>query len=194
MAYAPTMSGRPRDPLADDAIRRAAIDLTVERGYRGVSIEGIAARAKVAKQTVYRRYRTKGEVVLDAVLSDADRRLPIPDTGTLRGDLEVLLRSGLRFVRGTSSPLNKALLVEALQDAEFARQYRERYIQVRRDNAREVFVRAAERGEIDRCDYEFLVDLIYGPLWYRVIVGHADLADSLAARIAAAAARAVGAD
>src|SRR6266568_8834476 len=113
-------AGRPRNPAIDGAIHQAALDLTAEHGYRGVTMEGIAARSGVAKQTIYRRYRSKGEVILDALASDAADRLPVPDVGNLRGDLDTFLRETFRALQGRGGVLNRALVTEALQDEEFA--------------------------------------------------------------------------
>ncbi|CAG6392274.1 hypothetical protein SCOCK_160056 [Actinacidiphila cocklensis] len=94
------VSGRPRDPGVDDAILRVAMELVEESGYRAVSIEAIAARAGISKQTVYRRYRGKGEVILDALAAYAAGKLPAPDTGTLHGDLTGLLGLDVRGPAG----------------------------------------------------------------------------------------------
>ena len=185
------MPGRPRDPQVDEAIRRAAIELTVERGYQGLSIEGIAARAGVAKQAVYRRYRSKGEVVLGAI-AEAGMRQPVPATGTLRGDLNLLLSNTFRLLRGSSGLLNRALVTEALQDEEFAARFRERHIGLRREVVHDLLAAARERGEADCPDEEILVDMVFGPMWYRLVVGHGALDDAFAAQIADAVAAAAG--
>ncbi|MCH9020821.1 MAG: helix-turn-helix transcriptional regulator, partial [Proteobacteria bacterium] len=77
--------GRPRDPEADRAILQATIELLAEIGFSAMSIEGVAARSGVAKTTIYRRFDSKLELVLNAM----NRSLAIdeiPDTGSLRGD------------------------------------------------------------------------------------------------------------
>ncbi|WP_214413948.1 TetR/AcrR family transcriptional regulator [Sphaerisporangium fuscum] len=180
-------AGRPRDPAVDDAIRRAALALTAEAGYAGLSMEGIAARAGVAKQTIYRRYRSKGEAVLDALSATAAVDLPAPDIGSLRGDIEALLRDSFRALRGVSGVVNRALMTEALQDEKFAELFRRRHIDVRRDVVRHIVARARGRGEVAAgVDEEFLIDLAFGPMWYRLLVGHGPLDDAYAAEVAAA--------
>jgi AcrR family transcriptional regulator len=191
---APMTAGRPRDPAVNDAIRQAALDLTAEHGYRGVSMEGIAARAGVAKQSIYRRYRSKGEAILDALVTDTTGRLPAPDVGTLREDLEELLRETFRVLRGRGGPLNRALMTEALQDDAFAALFRERHIRVRRDTVREILTRARFRGEVAHPDDDFLIDLVFGPMWYRMLVGHAPLDDACARSIAEAVTRVAAPD
>src|SRR6202451_1156755 len=81
-----------RSDRARIAVLHAADDLLVERGYAGVTIEGIAARAGVAKQTIYRWWPSKFEILMDTLLEDAAGALAIPDTGTLAQDLRQHLR------------------------------------------------------------------------------------------------------
>ncbi len=177
-------TGRPRDPAVDAAIRKAALELTAESGYKGMSIEGIAARSGVAKQTIYRRYRTKGEIILDALATDVSRTLPVPDTGNLRDDLDAMLRMTFSVLNGAPGAINRALMTEALQDEEFATQFRERHIKVRRDVLREILTRARARGEVGYGNLDFLIDLAFGAMWYRLLVRHAPLDGAYASEIA----------
>ncbi|WP_344437838.1 TetR/AcrR family transcriptional regulator [Kitasatospora nipponensis] len=184
------MTGRPRDPAVDEAILRAALQLTQEHGYRGLSMEGIAALSGVSKQTVYRRYRSKGEVVLDALAAYAVAQLPTPDTGSLRGDLTELLTATFRAVQGVAGTLNRALAAEALQDDAFAARLWAELITGRREAAAELLARGRERGEVRHLDDEFLLDLIYAPLWYRLLFGVAALTDDYARELAETVCRA----
>ncbi|MFC9326643.1 TetR/AcrR family transcriptional regulator [Kitasatospora sp. NPDC057015] len=178
------MTGRPRDPAVDEAIRRAAVDLTEQHGYRGLSMKGIAALGGVSKQTVYRRYRSKGEVVLDALAGYASTRLPSPDTGSLRGDLDALLTATFAAQQGVNGTLNRALATEALQDQEFAALLWERLIAPRRAAVRELPARGRARGEVGHPDEDFLLDLVYGPMWHRLLFDTAALTPAYAAELA----------
>ncbi|MFE3110379.1 TetR/AcrR family transcriptional regulator [Kitasatospora indigofera] len=178
------MTGRPRDPAVDEAIRRAAVDLTEQHGYRGLSMEGIAALSGVSKQTVYRRYRSKGEVVLDALAGYAFTHLPTPDTGSLRGDLAALLTATFAGQQGVNGTLNRALAAEAVQDQAFAALLWEKLIAVRRESVRELLARGRARGEVAHPDDEFLLDLVYGPMWYRLLFDPAALTPAYAAELA----------
>ena len=91
------MPARSRRPGGRTArVRAAVIAATLaelaERGYSGVSLDGVAARAEVHKTTIYRRWRAKETLVLDAMLEQAGQTVAIPDTGSLRGDLLELAR------------------------------------------------------------------------------------------------------
>src|ERR1700739_1763967 len=79
--------GRPRSVEADRAILAATVDLLASRGLAAMSIEEIAARAGVGKATIYRRWPSKGLLALDAFVTEFRAQQPLPDTGTLRGDM-----------------------------------------------------------------------------------------------------------
>ncbi|WP_433349067.1 TetR/AcrR family transcriptional regulator [Microtetraspora malaysiensis] len=178
------MAGRPRDPSVDDAIRRATLELVEREGYRGVSMEGIAACSGVSKQAIYRRYSSKGEVILDALAFYARKNLPTPDTGDLREDLLTLLEETFAGQHGINGVLNRALAAEALQDEGFAMLLTERHIRHRRDAVREIIGRARERGEVAHPDDDFLIDLVFGPMWYALLFDVGKLTDRYAAALA----------
>jgi AcrR family transcriptional regulator len=186
-------NGRPRNPDIDIAIRQAALDLVVEKGYRGVSIEGIAARSGVSKQTVYRRYRSRGEVILDALVTDTSERLPPRSVGSLRADLGTFIGNTFEAMNGRGGPLNRALMVEALQDEEFAVLFRDRHIAARRAAVSEILHRARERGEAVRGSDDLLIDMVFGPMWYRLLIGHGPLDRAFADELADAVATVAGA-
>ena len=91
---------RPRSAESHAAILQAALELVVEDGLRGTTIEGIAARAGVGKTTIYRRWRTKEELFMEALQAIAFA-LPDPDTGSLRGDMEAIIAFNLEHATRT---------------------------------------------------------------------------------------------
>jgi len=154
-----------------------------------VSIEAIAARSGVGKQAIYRRWRGKGEVILDAFAARADRSLQLPDTGSLVGDLTAVLTDLFRALQGDAATVNRALMAEALRDPIFGAQLRDGFIALRRDALRPLLERARQRGEM-AADDDVLLDLVYGPMWYRLLVGHGPLDDAYARELAEAVAAA----
>src|SRR5580692_7338332 len=109
--------GRPRSPEADRAILTATLDLLASRGLAAMSIEEIAARAGVGKATIYRRWSSKGLLALDAFVTAFAEQQPLPDTGTLRGDLIAALTAWVRAVTQTSmGSLLTGLIAEAQHD------------------------------------------------------------------------------
>ncbi len=173
--------GRPRSEKARKAILEAAAELLLDRGLAAVSMDAVADRAGVSKATIYRWWPTKETLALDALYTQWAAAAPAPrDTGTLRGDLLELLRPWIRLVRtGPHARVIAALLTEAQTDPVFRAEYQRHVIEPRRDQARDIFARAAARGEIpDGLDLEVALDLIYGPLYLRLLQGHAPLDDA----------------
>lgn len=176
----PTARGRPRSEKAHQAILAAAGDLLLARGLSAVSMDAVAERAGVSKATIYRWWPTKESLALDALFTEWAAVEPrLRDTGTLRGDLLALLRPWARLA--TSKPYGRvigALVTEAQTDPAFAAEYLRRVVEPRRDQARAIFRRAIERGEIPAdTKIEVAVDMVYGPLYHRLLHGHAPLND-----------------
>ena len=170
--------GRPRSEKAHTAILEAAAELLLARGLSAVSMDAVAQRAGVSKATIYRWWPTKETLALDALYSEWAAARPYPrDTGALRGDLLSLLRPWARLAG--SRPYGRviaALITEAQTDPAFAAEYRERFVEPRRDLARAIFRRAIQRGEIPAdTKIEVALDLLYGPLYHRLLHGHAPL-------------------
>ena len=178
----PAPRGRPRSARAHEAILQAAVGLLLEHGLDAVSMDAVAARAGVSKATIYRWWPTKESLALDALYTEWSAAAPDPrDTGSLRGDLIELLSPWARLVGGQRpyARVIAALLAETHTDPAFAAEYQQRVVQPRRDQARAIFARAIERGEISPgLDLEVALDLIYGPLYHRLLQGHAPLDDA----------------
>jgi AcrR family transcriptional regulator len=172
--------GRPRSERARKAILEAAGELLLARGLSAVSMDAVAERAGVSKATIYRWWPTKETLALDALYTEWAAVVPYPrDTGSLRGDLLSLLRPWVRLAG--SRPYGRvvaALLTESQTDPVFAAEYRQRFVEPRRDQGREIFRRAIERGEVPPgTKVEVALDLLYGPIYHRLLHGHAPLND-----------------
>jgi AcrR family transcriptional regulator len=178
--------GRPRSEKARAAILAAAADLLLAHGLGAVSMDMLAEQAGVSKATIYRWWPSKELLALDALYEESAASQPRrPDTGTVRGDLLALLQPWARLVTGRPyGRLIAALVTEAQTDPEFARQYRARFVEPRREEGRAVLRRAIERGEIPAgARTEVALDLLYGPLYHRLLHGHAQLDDAFVADV-----------
>ena len=141
--------GRPRNEGLRRTILHAAAELLEERGVEGVTIEAIAGRAGVGKQTIYRRWSTRAAVLVEAFLSQDESPLQVPDGGSLRKDLAVLAGSVSASAGGEALRRSVAGLVAASHvDPEVGRLFRERFVAPSRAVVREVLQRALERGRI----------------------------------------------
>jgi AcrR family transcriptional regulator len=175
--------GRPRSEASRNAILRAASELLLERGLSSISMDAVAERAGASKATIYRWWPSKELLALDALFSEwAPARMDSHDTGSLAGDLLALIRPWARQL--AAKPYGRviaALVTKAHSDPQFAEEYRARFVQPRRDQARVIFARAIERGEIPAdTDVEVALDLLYGPFYHRILHGHAKLTDRFA--------------
>jgi len=162
--------GRPRRRATGDAITRAARDLLAERGFQGATIQAIALRAGVGRNTIYRRWSSKEELIADALrelTSDPD---PYGDD-----DLYSLLLDWLRdFARTFSDPLLGRLLAGVLGELQrnpvFADVYADRVVRPRRQALIDRLAEARERGELrPDADLEHVADLLGGPLLLRLL-------------------------
>jgi AcrR family transcriptional regulator len=185
-AAAAPRRGRPRSEQARLAILDATIELLLEHGLEGASMDAVAERAGVSKATIYRWWPTKETLALDALYhswtEDEPRQL---DTGSLRCDLLGLLLPWVGRLRAAPyGRLIAAFVTEAQTDPAFAEQYRTRFVEPRREQGRAALARAAARGDIPAdADAEVALDLLYGPLYHRLLHRHAPLDDRFVADV-----------
>ena len=169
-------SGRPRDVSADAALKSAALGLVRARGYGKVSIAAIVAAAGVARQTLYNRWSSKAELVLDAVFEEVGRyaAAPIGDDGTNAAEqLEAFLIQVFAHLEEDGETL-RAIIAAAQEDADFQRLFRERFVLPREAMVTDLLRRAQARGEIVPArDPEMLSAMIHGAFWYRMLNGFA---------------------
>jgi AcrR family transcriptional regulator len=181
----PTM-GRPRSEDADAAILQAAVKLLDERGYHAMTVDDIASVAGVGKQTIYRRWQSKAAVVLEALTARTAAEVATPDTGSVQEDVRTLLRSAFRVLRVGRQKVVVTLMAEAQLNDDFAEAFRERFIARRRKALTDLIVRGIQRGEMEPgTDAEFVADMIYGPMWYRLLNRHAPIDDQFADQLSA---------
>lgn len=139
--------GRPRDPSRDEAIIEASIDLLIQEGYDRLSMEAVASAAGVGKATVYRRWGSKADLVIDAMAS-LKPAVDAIDTGSLDGDIELM-------VLASCSPYSQRLfqvmvsICSALpREPELLEAFKTRFTEPRIERITEMLVRARSRGEL----------------------------------------------
>jgi AcrR family transcriptional regulator len=179
--------GRKRSEQSRLSILTATLELVAEAGYGGLTVEGIAARSGVGKQTIYRWWPSKADVLLDALAMNADLRIPIPDEGSFRADLAHFL--GSTFELGQKSQVAdtlRALMAQAQIDPEFGKRFREDFLFRRRDALGEVVDRARERGELPPgVNPGTMIDVVFGTLWYRLLATREPVGRGLAGELVA---------
>jgi AcrR family transcriptional regulator len=177
--------GRPRNEACTGEILEAALRLVAEVGIAGLTMDAVARRAGVGKATIYRRWSSKEALMLDAWMSCV-RTPEVPDTGTLQGDLELLLGGVDRpFSDAELQRVFPQMIAAAKVNPDVADAYRE-FIAQRRAPLQTVLQRAVARGEIDRdADLQVIHDLLVAPLMYRWMVSDAPIDDSVIRQIIA---------
>jgi len=142
--------------------------------YGTLSMEGIAAHAGVGKQTLYPWRPRKGALIMDAVLRIA-AEIPDPDTGDVKRDLLIYFTASVEASR-RSAPALRGLMVEAQLDASFSEHFRKHFIEVRRRTLLKLLERARKSGQLRKGIVpERTADLVFGALWYRVLVRNGPL-------------------
>ncbi|MFD6880648.1 MULTISPECIES: TetR/AcrR family transcriptional regulator [unclassified Streptomyces] len=186
MTSFPSSRGRPRDPRSHEAIVNAVTELVIEVGYAATSIGAVASRAGVGKDSVYRRWRGKPELVFEAVFTTTDQG-PVPDTGTLAGDLTELLRGLVdEFRAPAAAAALPGLLADFAADPVLKARIRSEFLAPSKDRLLIVFERAEARGEIAAgTPVDLVLDTMAGAVFFHVgLVGeHPD--PRLAVRLAA---------
>lgn len=187
-------TGSRRNAAARAAILVAAAELLAEYGSSGVTVDRIAAHAGVGRQTIYRWWPSKDAVLLDALVHSAEQAVAIPDTGTLRDDLEIFLRETFAAARTERNRQALIAAVIAAQDDPNLEQALRDFLARRRTALTEVIEQSRSRGEIPAAALiELAVEQAFGVLWYRILFqpnalhadGAAALAEALTAQLAA---------
>ena len=173
---------RRRNHRSHQAILKATAELLEEKGYRDICIEAIASRAGVGKQTIYRWWPSKAAVVMEAYSEKATQNIPTPDTGSVKQDLyQILQQLFAMLTTTTTGTAVTGLIAEAQMDASLAEAFREQFIKCRRAATRTILERGIARGELrPDLNLELVIDAIYGPIWYRLLLKHAALDDAFA--------------
>lgn len=180
--------GRPRDREARRKILEAAGALLDEGGLSAVTMDGIAARAGVGKPTIYREWPNAHAVAMAAFL---EQTLPLEGNKSGRNPLEALRRQ-LRKVAdvfATRTGRNTAMMIAAAQsDSELAKVFRNHFILKSREEGRLLLSAAVAAGTLRQdLDLETALDLIYAPLYFRLLIGHGPLDGAFTDRVLAMA-------
>jgi AcrR family transcriptional regulator len=168
--------GRPRSESARQAILDAALRLVRRDGFAALTIERIAREAGVGKPTIYRWWPSKGTIVFEALQQRAQQTIPIPTEGPLPARLIAFLQSVFAALNEDTGEIVRSLMAEAQHDSAFAAIFRTQFINVRRKPLLTLLQQGVATGELAAdTNIDVLADLIYGAMWYRLLVQHAPL-------------------
>ncbi len=163
--------GRPRDASRDDALREAALTVLAEVGYRALTMDAVAATARAGKATIYRRWDSKLDLVIDSCNQLVSESVPEPNTGSVAGDLREFLLGFATFLSGPAGKAAQALVGEIPHEPELAEAFRKSFLRSQRDVLRAVLERAAQRGEVaPDAPRGMVVELAGAALTYRLML------------------------
>ncbi len=170
--------GRPRSEVARGAILKAAAELIERGGIGAVTMEAVATRAGVGKPTVYRNWPNADALAMAALMSTTRMPKVVPATARALDDLRLQLR---RVARTFSAPSgrNAALMIASADgDSELAKAFRNQVMRASREEGRHLVQRAVADGEV-RPDIriEVVLDVLYGPIFFRLLMGHARIGE-----------------
>jgi AcrR family transcriptional regulator len=166
--------GRPRSAAAQTAILEAAAQLIAAGGIGAVTMEAVARRAGVGKPTVYRNWASREELAMAALLKAGAPRTGVKDTGSALDDLN---RQLLKVAQAFATPRgrNAALMVASADpDSELSKAFRNQVMLASREEGRAILKRAIAGRCVRRdANIDVALDMIYGPIFYRLQIGHA---------------------
>lgn len=176
--------GRPRDEGVRAKILQAALELLEEIGFANVTCDAIAQRAGASKATIYRWWPNKAAVVIDAFVESVTPEHPIRNVESLEEFVSVHLRQFTRALMGRNGRLLAAVLAAAQNDPEVEAAFLSHWIKPRRQASRNILERYRAEGRLPaEFDLEHVLDVMYGPLYFLLMVRHGKLtpayADSL---------------
>lgn len=167
-------AGRPRDPKTADNIKSVTLCLMRDQGYAAVSIASIISEAGVAKQTIYNRWNTKADLVLDAIFEETERYASAPAHEANKSCREQLYQFLIDVFGhlGRDSRIIRALIASAQEDKLFQNAFREKFVKPREKIVEDILKRASSIGEISiERDIPTLVAFIHGAFWYPLLNG-----------------------
>jgi AcrR family transcriptional regulator len=168
--------GRPRSDQARQSILESTLELLQETGFEALSIEGIAAHAGVGKATVYRWWPNKAAVVIDAFLTWVEPELQFPQAPNVREQIMMQMRRLTKLMRGQFGTVLGAMIGAGQSQPEILEAIRTKWLEPRRREARVIVQQAQKRGEL-RSDIsaDTILDILYAPLYFRLMIGHASV-------------------
>lgn len=163
--------GRPRDATRDAALRNAALEVLAEVGYRALTMDAVAAHARAGKATIYRRWESKLELVIDTCTQLVQRNIPEPDSGSTETDLTDFLNAFADFLSGPVGKAAQALVGELPHEPELAAAFRESFLLPQRDVLRRILDRGLTRGEVrSEAPLDTVVELAGAALIHRLML------------------------
>ncbi|MEC3920057.1 TetR/AcrR family transcriptional regulator [Nocardia sp. CDC160] len=167
-----------RNPKSHQAILDATFELAVSKGYGKLTIEAIAAKAGVGKQTIYRWWPSKGAIALEAINDQIGSATDFPDTGDIAADLKTQITGLSRMLAGDVGCVYRGVIAEAQHDPKLLQTVRDTFTEPRARNAARRLETAMRAGQIrDDLPILTMTNMLYGPVYLRFLLGQGDILD-----------------
>lgn len=166
-------AGRKRSESSRQRIFQATLDLLDERGYGGITIDEIAIRAQVGKQTIYRWWRTKAEIALEISKELGVQEVSIPNTGKLKNDLDRYIVGLVEALSESRQlPIMRGLMAEVQLDPKFQITFQQRFVNGFDTGIHSILEQANSRGDLGKkVDFKLVSDMVLGTVWHRLLLG-----------------------
>jgi len=175
--------GRPRDEDARARILQASLEALEELGYPGITCDAIAERAGASKSTIYRWWPHKEAVMLEALRESVAQELPFPNSGSLEQDIRIQLHNFVKLLTGPRRRVFKGMIAAAQSDPKVAEAFCSIWVSPRRKFASDGVERY--RNELrPGVNLNTVLDALYGPMYYRLLIGHETLTIEFADQLA----------
>lgn len=177
--------GRPQGDEVKIAILKAANELLEERGLSGFTIDAVATRCGAARSSIYRWWPNRGALAIAGFLAETAQKITYPSTRSAVADMKSQMMTVAEVYGQKVGRTISALVAQGQGDAEALRALLDGYVLPRREEAKKVLARGVANGELrDGLDFDVVIDALYGPIWYRILVPYAPLSPEWAARLA----------
>ena len=181
-------SSHPRSLKAKDSVLCATQELLADGGLPAATVDAISAQSGVSKATIYKHWPSRTAIAAEAFGKQMAAAIPLPDTGSARGDLTEQVRRVSAFYAGSNGKVFAQLLAASVTDPAAAPYFREYFLDARRAAIAELWQRALDRGDVrPSVSAGTATDILFGPLIFRLMTGHAPLTAEEADAISSAA-------
>ncbi|GAA1641870.1 TetR/AcrR family transcriptional regulator [Kribbella alba] len=181
-------SAHPRSLKAKDSVLCATKDLLAEGGLAAATVDAISARSGVSKATIYKHWPSRTAIAAEAFGREMAAEIPLPDTGNTEADLTEQVRHVSKFYAGRHGKVFAQLLAASVTDPAASPYFREYFLDARRAAIGELWQRALDRGDANpEISAGTATDVLFGPLIFRLMTGHAPLTEEEADAISSAA-------
>jgi len=175
--------GRPRDETIRKRILETAVALLISNGYRNTTMKDISIQAKVSKQTLYRWWNNRAELLMESFVYYAEENVLFPETNSSGENLQIFLSNTFSSITEETRVLLRSLLAESIGDDNFAGVFFDRFIRKRQDFLARKLMAMPEFESRDEESINAAVDILFGAMWYRLIFSHRPLDDAFAGEI-----------